>query len=79
MSGSSAAQDQARCRRWRAKRQPSAVMRTVCTSGLPMTAIQPFSAARRAAAWQASYWLEPAEYEQASYREAWERIGHGGT
>lgn len=26
-----------------------------------------------------SYWLQPHEYEQAPFREAWERIGHGGV
>ena len=26
-----------------------------------------------------SYWLQPTDYEQASFREAWERIGHGGV
>ena len=25
-----------------------------------------------------SYWLQPASYEQPKYKEAWERIGHGG-
>ena len=24
-----------------------------------------------------SYWLQPAAYDQAAFREAWERIGHG--
>ncbi len=26
-----------------------------------------------------SYWLEPGAYEQEPFREAWERIGHGGV
>ncbi len=26
-----------------------------------------------------SYWLQPADYEQDQFREAWERIGHGGV
>jgi hypothetical protein len=26
-----------------------------------------------------SYWLQPLDYEQSSFREAWERIGHGGV
>lgn len=26
-----------------------------------------------------SYWLQPTDYEQDSFREAWERIGHGGV
>ncbi|WP_228111736.1 hypothetical protein [Zoogloea sp. 1C4] len=26
-----------------------------------------------------SYWLQPTDYEQAPFREAWERIGHGGV
>lgn len=26
-----------------------------------------------------SYWLQPADYEQEQFREAWERIGHGGV
>jgi len=25
-----------------------------------------------------SYWLQPAAYEQPQFKEAWERIGHGG-
>lgn len=25
-----------------------------------------------------SYWLQPVSYEQAQFREAWGRIGHGG-
>ena len=25
-----------------------------------------------------SFWLQPNEYEQLQFREAWERIGHGG-
>ena len=25
-----------------------------------------------------SYWLQPRDYEQESFREAWARIGHGG-
>jgi hypothetical protein len=25
-----------------------------------------------------SYWLQPGAYEQAQFREAWDRIGHGG-
>jgi hypothetical protein len=24
-----------------------------------------------------SYWLQPASYDQAHFKEAWERIGHG--
>jgi len=26
-----------------------------------------------------SYWLQPGDYEQDPFREAWERIGHGGV
>ncbi len=26
-----------------------------------------------------SFWLQPADYEQDQFREAWERIGHGGV
>jgi hypothetical protein len=26
-----------------------------------------------------SYWLEPCDYEQDPFREAWERIGHGAS
>lgn len=26
-----------------------------------------------------SFWLQPADYEQEQFREAWERIGHGGV
>lgn|SRR5690606_20897474 len=26
-----------------------------------------------------SYWLQPGAYEQDPFREAWERIGHGGV
>lgn len=26
-----------------------------------------------------SFWLQPPAYEQPLFREAWERIGHGGT
>ncbi|WP_270175311.1 MULTISPECIES: hypothetical protein [unclassified Diaphorobacter] len=26
-----------------------------------------------------SFWLQPADYEQDPFREAWERIGHGGV
>lgn len=26
-----------------------------------------------------SYWLQPADYEQESFREAWELIGNGGV
>jgi len=26
-----------------------------------------------------SYWLQPGAYEQEPFREAWERIGHGGV
>lgn len=26
-----------------------------------------------------SYWLQPGDYEQGPFREAWERIGHGGV
>ncbi len=26
-----------------------------------------------------SYWLQPPDYDQPQFREAWERIGHGGT
>ncbi len=26
-----------------------------------------------------SYWLQPGDYEQDLFREAWERIGHGGV
>ena len=26
-----------------------------------------------------SYWLQPTDYEQDQFREAWERIGHGGV
>ena len=26
-----------------------------------------------------SYWLQPREYEQPQFREAWGRIGHGGS
>ena len=26
-----------------------------------------------------SFWLQPAEYDQPQFREAWERIGHGGV
>ena len=26
-----------------------------------------------------SYWLQPGEYDQQPFREAWERIGHGGV
>ncbi|MGE0734664.1 MAG: hypothetical protein AB7P50_07925 [Alphaproteobacteria bacterium] len=26
-----------------------------------------------------SYWLQPRAYEQEPFREAWERIGHGGV
>jgi hypothetical protein len=26
-----------------------------------------------------SYWLQPGDYEQEPFREAWERIGHGGV
>ena len=25
-----------------------------------------------------SFWLQPNSYEQAQFKEAWERIGHGG-
>jgi hypothetical protein len=25
-----------------------------------------------------SYWLQPVSYEQLQFKEAWERIGHGG-
>lgn len=25
-----------------------------------------------------SYWLQPASYEQPQFKEAWDRIGHGG-
>jgi hypothetical protein len=24
-----------------------------------------------------SFWLQPADYDQEQFREAWERIGHG--
>jgi hypothetical protein len=24
-----------------------------------------------------SYWLQPTEYDQPQFREAWDRIGHG--
>lgn len=24
-----------------------------------------------------SYWLQPGDYEQEQFREAWERVGHG--
>jgi len=27
---------------------------------------------------QVSFWLQPNDYEQTQFREAWERIGHGG-
>lgn len=27
---------------------------------------------------RASHWLEPRDYEQETFRERWERIGHGG-
>lgn len=27
----------------------------------------------------AYHWLQPNDYEQESFREAWERIGHGGV
>ena len=26
-----------------------------------------------------SFWLQPTDYEQDPFREAWERIGHGGV
>jgi hypothetical protein len=26
-----------------------------------------------------SYWLQPGDYERDPFREAWERIGHGGV
>jgi hypothetical protein len=26
-----------------------------------------------------SYWLQPGDYEQEPFREAWNRIGHGGV
>ena len=26
-----------------------------------------------------SYWLQPTDYDQDQFREAWERIGHGGV
>lgn len=26
-----------------------------------------------------SFWLQPAQYEDDTFREAWERIGHGGV
>jgi len=26
-----------------------------------------------------SFWLQPTDYDQPQFREAWERIGHGGN